>query len=90
MLENWIDAPVSASNLSELHLTLGDVTDAVAMGEASVAHADRSEDALQRAVNCTTLADALHQAGERLRAKELFEKAAARQAGREPDYPIGG
>ncbi len=43
--EDWKNAAIRAGNLSELHLTLGDVALAVAMGEASVDHADRSGDA---------------------------------------------
>ena len=43
--EDWKNAAVSASNLSELTLTLGDVPRAVAFGEQSVELADRSGDA---------------------------------------------
>ena len=59
---NWllgIMRLMQASNLSELSLTLGDVSSAVRQGEQSVELADRSGDAFQRMVNRTTLADAL-------------------------------
>ena len=47
--ENWKrEAAISASNLSELQLTLGEVAAAVASGEAAVEHADRSGDAFRR------------------------------------------
>jgi hypothetical protein len=62
--EDWENAAAGAGNLSELHLTLGDVAQAVAMGEASVEYADRSEYAFHRISKRTTWADALHQAGE--------------------------
>jgi tetratricopeptide (TPR) repeat protein len=78
---------VSTSNLSELHLTLGDIAEAVAMGEAGIAHADRSERRSQRLINLTTWADALHQSGEPARAEALFEEAEALQAKLTPDQP---
>ncbi|MCP4571755.1 MAG: hypothetical protein GY838_05330, partial [bacterium] len=43
--ENWEDAARSAGNLSELTLTLGDLSQAVASAEESVELADRSGDA---------------------------------------------
>ena len=46
--ENWRDAAQVANNLSELHLTLGDVAEAIAMAGKSVNHADRSERAFDR------------------------------------------
>ncbi|MGH7457030.1 MAG: hypothetical protein ACRENG_37115, partial [bacterium] len=60
--KNWKGAAINAGNLSELYLTLGDVSQAVASARQSVDFADRSgEWSLQRN-NRTTLADALHQA----------------------------
>lgn len=64
--EEWQHAPSSASNLSELELTLGDVAGAVGDAELSVTYADRSGDAFERLSDRTTLADALHQAGRSL------------------------
>ena len=43
--ENWKNAAISASNLSELELTLGEVAGAVGDAEQSVIYADRSGDA---------------------------------------------
>jgi tetratricopeptide (TPR) repeat protein len=43
--ESWRNASISAANLSELHLVLGDVAGAVAMGEASVAAHELFEEA---------------------------------------------
>jgi tetratricopeptide (TPR) repeat protein len=85
--EVWDSAAIIASNLSELHLALGDVAEAVAAGEASVEHADRSGDAFLRVGNRTAWADALHQAGEAARARALFEEAETLQAERQPEYP---
>jgi len=47
-LTMWKHAALQASNLSELSLTLGDVSSAVRQGEQSVELADRSGDAFHR------------------------------------------
>jgi hypothetical protein len=56
---DWKEAALNASNLSELSLTLGDVSSAVRQGEQSVELADRSGDAFKRMSDRTTLAAAL-------------------------------
>ena len=81
------DAAITAGNLSELQLTLGEVAEAIALAEQSVEYADRSGDAFQRMASRTTLADARHQAGERARAEALFQEAERLQAERQPEYP---
>ena len=60
--KTWKNAAIVAGNLSELELTLGEVSAAVATGEQSVTFADRSGNEFQRMGNRTTHADALHQA----------------------------
>jgi tetratricopeptide (TPR) repeat protein len=81
------NAAVAAGILSELHLTLGEVTEAIALAEQSVDHADRSGDVFQRMVRRTTLAYALHQAGERAGAQGLFDEAERLQVKDQPQYP---
>jgi tetratricopeptide (TPR) repeat protein len=85
--QDWKNAAVSAGNLSELSLTLGEVARAVAHGEESVRLADRSGDAFQRMVSRTILADALHQAGRWEESRGAFREAEALQAERQPHYP---
>lgn len=85
---NWKQAAISASNLSELELTLGEVATAVQDAEQSVTHADRSGDAFQRMGMRTTHADALHQAGRRAEALQGFREAEQMQQERQPDYPL--
>ena len=85
--EDWKQAAISASNLSALQLTLGEVAAAVASGEAAINHAGRSGDAFRRMANRTALADARHQAGEVAAAKALFEEAEAMQAERRSYEP---
>ena len=58
--EDWKNAAIAAGNLSQLLLTLGDITQAQSYATQSVELADRSQDAWQRMSRRTTLADALH------------------------------
>ena len=86
--ERWDQAAGSASNLSELELTLGDVPGAVSDAERSVTYADRSGDAFLRMGFRTTHADALHQSGRRSEAESLFREAEQMQAEHQPSYPL--
>ena len=86
--QDWKNAAIRASNLSELALTLGEVPGAVGDAEQSVIFADRSGDSFWRLVSRTTLADALHQAGRRADAQERFREAEAMQAEHQPQYPL--
>nr|VFJ48791.1 MAG: hypothetical protein BECKFM1743A_GA0114220_100631 [Candidatus Kentron sp. FM]VFJ49287.1 MAG: hypothetical protein BECKFM1743C_GA0114222_100691 [Candidatus Kentron sp. FM]VFK08466.1 MAG: hypothetical protein BECKFM1743B_GA0114221_100711 [Candidatus Kentron sp. FM] len=89
--ESWRPAAITASNLSELELTLGRVAAAVESAERAVEFADRVVDQGRawemRMITRTTLADGLHQAGERERALPLFQAAEAIQAKDQPHYP---
>ena len=80
-------AAVRANNLCQLHLALGQVGQAMAMGEACLRHADRSQEAVQRIISRTALAGALHQAGELTQAQARFEDAEAMQAKEGPHEP---
>jgi hypothetical protein len=86
--ENWESAAISASNLSELELTLGEVTGPVKDAERSVTYADRSGNAFLRMVNRITFADALHQAGRQGEAEVRFREAEQMQAERQPYYAL--
>ena len=86
--QDWRNAAIAASNLSETELLVGDVAAAVATAEKSVALADRAGDAFQMMVNRTTQADALHAAGEWEKAAGLFADAERRQRERQPEYPL--
>lgn len=86
--ENWKQAARSASNLSELELTLGEVARAVGDAEQAVTFADRSGYAFERMGLRTTHADALLQAGHRAEAEARFREAEQMQAERQPKYPL--
>ncbi|MFY9822352.1 MAG: TIR domain-containing protein [Thermoanaerobaculia bacterium] len=86
MQENWKSAATLASNLSELALTRGDISEAIIAGEQALTYADRSGVAFQKIARRTALADALHQAGRRHESRSLFEDAESRQAAFRPEY----
>lgn len=86
--ENWGYTAAAAGNLSELYLTIGDPPQALGFARQSVALADRSGDEFQRMSKRTTLADALHQAGQAEAAEAAFRQAEEMQKQRQPKYPI--
>ncbi|WP_207787949.1 toll/interleukin-1 receptor domain-containing protein [Candidatus Thiosymbion oneisti] len=85
--EDWKNAAISASNLSGLELTLGELAAATADAERSVGFADHSKDAFHRMSKRATHADALYQAGQTDEARRLFVEAESIQAERQPEYP---
>lgn len=86
--EDWRNAAQSATNLSELELTLGLVDAAARDAAQSVEYADRSGDAFHRMSKRTTHADALHQAGRRAESETLFREAEQIKAEWQPEYPL--
>lgn len=86
--ENWQNAAISASNLSELELTLGEVAGAIGDAGQSVIDADRSGDTFQPVTARATHANALHQAGRRDQAEVRFREAERMQAEFQPDHSL--
>ncbi|MDX1910177.1 MAG: TIR domain-containing protein [Saprospiraceae bacterium] len=82
----WGAAAIRASNLSQLHVTLGALREAVDFGRQAVTFADQSGDSFQKEVNRSTLADALHQSGDTEEAGRLFAEAEAMQRESKPAY----
>ncbi len=84
--EDWKQAASAASNLSELLLTLGEVSQAVEVARQSVTHADRTDDWQVKMMFRPTLADALHQSGQLKEAEKWFREAEEMQKQRQPEY----
>ncbi len=82
----WKAASIRASNLSQLHLTLGALREAVDFGRQAVDFADQSGDGFWKEASRTTLADVLHQAGHKAEAEQLLAEAEAMQRERQPEY----
>ncbi|UCH93596.1 MAG: TIR domain-containing protein [Candidatus Aminicenantes bacterium] len=86
--KDWMGAVTDAGNLSELMLTLGEVSQAVDYAEQSVTFADRSGDDFMKEGNRTTLADALHQSAGLAEAEKRFLEAEAMHKKRQPQFPF--
>ena len=86
--EDWKNAARTASNLSEIYLTIGDVKQALAYAEQSIQFADRINDAFEKIADVTTLADALHQAGQLTEAEATFREAEEIQKKVQPDFSL--
>lgn len=67
---------------------MGDMAKAIEYGRQSVAYADRRGSAFHRQVGRSTLADALHQAGQLDEAAHAFADAEAIERLRRPEEPI--
>ena len=86
--KGWKESATSASNLSELELTLGRLPDAVTDARQSITHADQSGNEFERMINRTTAADALHQFGQRAEAGTLFAEAERLQQDMQPQFDL--
>lgn len=86
--KDWKNAAISASNLSELEVTLGRLPDAVSDARQSITHADQSGDAFVRMVFRTTAADALQQSGLRAETGTLFAEAERMQQEWQPQLDL--
>lgn len=75
-----------ASNLSELYLTVGNVTSALDYAQQSVVQADKSDFVNYRVTFRTTLADVLHQAGHIQKAEKAFHEAEEMLKAYHPEY----
>lgn len=85
--EDWQGAAISASNLGQTELAVGQIAAAVKDVRQSVDYADRSGEAFERMAFRTALADALHQQGQAAEALRLFQEAETLQRQMQPDYP---
>jgi hypothetical protein len=83
----WSHAAMTASNLSEGELLIGEIDTAVVTAEKAVTLANRGGDARGEFINRTTHADALHAAGEWEKAGGLFADAERGQQEWRPEEP---
>jgi tetratricopeptide (TPR) repeat protein len=86
--ESWRNAAQAATNLSELYQTMGDLPQALEFARQSVELVDRSSEGMWRGAFRTTLADALHQAGQAEEAEAAFRQAEEIQKQSQPAFPI--
>ena len=86
--DSWHQAAISAGNLSVLEVTLGLLVDGVLDGRRGIKAAEQAGDAFLKMGSRAIAADALHQAGRRTEAQELFVEAEGIQARRESRRPL--
>ena len=86
--EDWKQASIRASNLSELLQLLGELSEALAQARRSVELADTSGGINERLSNRSTMAAALHAMGLREEAAARFEEVERMQKERLPAYPL--
>ena len=86
--DSFEGAARAAINLSELSLTLGDVSSAVRRSEQSAELADRSTHAFERMTSRTTLADVLHAVARVRLAAKAFAEAEKMQKEKEAQSPL--
>ncbi|WP_210546109.1 ATP-binding protein [Rhodoferax sp. PAMC 29310] len=85
---DWAQSSISASNLSELELTLGSTDSAIENAELSVTYAHRSGEPFRIVVALAKVGDVLHQAGRRSEAEKRFRDAEALQTKCQPTFPF--
>jgi tetratricopeptide (TPR) repeat protein len=86
--EIWENAAQVARNLSELYLASGDLARALDYAQQSVDLAKLSGEAFWRVISRTTLADALHQAGQLEEAEAAFCEVEEMQKEIQPQFPL--
>ncbi|MEW6207057.1 MAG: hypothetical protein AB1631_01725 [Acidobacteriota bacterium] len=87
-VKDWRNAAVSALNLSENFLSIGDFSQALKFAQQSVELADRSSDEFSREISRVALAYALHWVGRTEEAIAVFREAEKIQKQWQPEYPI--
>jgi tetratricopeptide (TPR) repeat protein len=76
ILQNdWNNAAIAASNLSETYLHIGDLPQALTYAQQGVKFADQSSDNYQKLTKRIRLAHTLHQAGRLSEAENAFREA---------------
>jgi tetratricopeptide (TPR) repeat protein len=92
--QNWVNAALAASNLSQTELLVGEIAVAKGAARKAVAHADRSGDVVRKLTLRASEAEILHAAGEPEKAQQLLAEAERMQGVLQPGFPwlysVGG
>jgi len=86
--ESWRNASISASNLCDAEMRVGEVGVAAETAEQCVAYADLSANQFQMLSARATRAEALHALGRRQESHDLFIEAERMQQRSQPEYPL--
>ena len=86
--KHWKNAAIGYGNLSELHLALGNIVQAIEAARQSVEFANRSGAWDRTMLSRTILADALHQSGTLTESSRLFQEAERLQTQSQAEYQM--
>lgn len=86
--KRWSNATITASNLSEVELLVGEVASAFDTAVKCVGYADQNGDSQWMIISRTFQADAFHASGQRAEAEALFADAERRQQEVQPNSPL--
>jgi tetratricopeptide (TPR) repeat protein len=84
----WNHAAITACNLSETYLTIGDLPQALTYAQQGVEFADQSDDDFEQIVARGEVANTLHHLGRLSEAENAFLETEEMQKRREPHFPI--
>jgi len=87
-LEDWPEAAIRYSNLSEFKMYLGELGSALADARLAIRLAELSNDWIEVRDELTTVADILHQLGERDEARLMYEQAEGLQRKHNPELKV--
>jgi tetratricopeptide (TPR) repeat protein len=85
--EDWKNAAISAENLVDLYLPIGQLQNAKEAAQQAIVYADRTDDLLRQMASRSRLATTLHRQGDLAAAKEQFEAAEKIQAEDDSESP---
>jgi len=86
--DDWLEAAIRASNMSQISLILGDVTSAVKVGHKSIELSKKANNTFQQIVNLSTLANALFQEGKTTESLLQFGQAELLDKKRQSECPF--
>ena len=87
-LKDWENTAIRAGNISDLYLSIGDVSQALVYAEQSVVFANKSSDEFQRLSKRAVLGNVLHYAGQLGESEVVFHEAEEIQKLRQPELPL--
>jgi tetratricopeptide (TPR) repeat protein len=86
-LQDWKGASVSAQNLIDLYLPLGQLAKAATVARQGIRYAEQSGDLAMQMRSHASLATTLHRQGQLDPAQQSFQRAEQLQQERQPEYP---
>ncbi|WP_286019213.1 tetratricopeptide repeat protein [Candidatus Venteria ishoeyi] len=86
-IKDWKGASITAQNLTDLHLPLGNLEQAAASARQAVAYAQQAEDLFLQMASYASLGRVLHHQGLLEQAATAFKTAEEKQAKDDPESP---